>query len=55
MLPEECEHRISIASGETVTPCHKPKGHSGDHEGYCLGSRATWGNGPDEVLTSPQK
>jgi hypothetical protein len=41
---EECDARTTTESGEHVTPCHKQKGHTGEHEGYCLGSRAVWNN-----------
>jgi hypothetical protein len=37
-----CGYRHELANGETVTPCHLPAGHAGHHEGYCLGSKATW-------------
>jgi hypothetical protein len=37
-----CGYRYELANGETVTPCHLPAGHTGHHEGYCLGSKATW-------------
>ena len=30
------------ACGEYVSPCRLPKGHSGHHEGSCLGSTAIW-------------
>ncbi len=39
---EECGARTTTESGEHVSECHKQKGHTGSHEGYCLGSRAVW-------------
>jgi len=40
--PKTCGATIELDNGESVTPCHKAVGHDGDHEGYCLGSRAVW-------------
>lgn len=40
--PELCGATTETDSGEYVSPCRKPKGHSGEHEGSCLGSRAVW-------------
>lgn len=42
MNPHTCGYRFELANGETVTPCHLPAGHTGQHEGYCLGTKATW-------------
>ena len=42
MPDPRCGATYSLDNGETVTPCHLPSGHRGDHEGYCLGSRAVW-------------
>lgn len=41
-MGEMCGATFVLANGETVTPCHLPKGHGDCHEGYCLGSRASW-------------
>jgi hypothetical protein len=38
----KCDATFAPMNGETVSPCHKPAGHEGDHEGYCLGSIAIW-------------
>lgn len=34
--------------GAAISPCHKPSGHDGDHEGWCLGSRCIWADPPLE-------
>lgn len=41
-MSTRCNFRFELMNGETVTPCHKERGHLGEHEGYCLGSRAVW-------------
>jgi len=46
-LHPACYATFELANGETVTPCHKPKGHDGDHEGWCLDSRCVWPQGFD--------
>jgi hypothetical protein len=38
----KCGFTFAPANGEYVSPCHLRKGHEGQHEGRCLGSRATW-------------
>lgn len=45
----KCGATFTPMNGETVTACHKPKGHEGDHEGYCLGSRCVWSGGQHTV------
>ncbi len=40
---ELCRATFTLDNGETVTPCHLPKGHAESHEGWCLGSRCLWG------------
>jgi hypothetical protein len=42
-----CGVTFELANGETVTPCHLPKDHEGDHQGWCLGSRCNWPQGFD--------
>lgn len=42
---KKCKAIIELMNGESVTPCHKERGHEGQHEGYCLGSRAVWTGG----------
>jgi len=37
-----CYATFELGNQETVTPCHLQRGHEGDHEGWCLGSRAHW-------------
>ena len=39
---DKCGAVFILANGESVSPCHLPAGHGDRHEGYCLGSRATW-------------
>lgn len=48
-----CGATFALANGEAVTPCHKPDGHDGEHEGWCLGSRAVWNS--DEKHTSEEE
>ena len=43
--PTPCSARFEPANGETVTPCHLPSGHDGNHEGRCLGSACAWPQG----------
>lgn len=43
--PTPCSARFELANGETVTPCHLPEGHDGNHEGHCLGSVFVWPHG----------
>lgn len=52
MEKKYCNHRIYLANEEHVSPCDKDKDHLDDHEGWCMGSRATWPNDtPDgEIL-----
>ena len=40
-----CYATFELANQETVTPCHLQRGHQGDHEGWCLGSKAHWPHG----------
>lgn len=40
-----CYATFELANQETVTPCHLQLGHEGDHEGWCLGSKANWPRG----------
>lgn len=40
-----CYATFELANQETVTPCHLQRGHEGDHEGWCLGSKAHWPHG----------
>ena len=40
-----CSARFEPVNGETVTPCHLPSGHDGNHEGRCLGSACAWPQG----------
>jgi hypothetical protein len=40
-----CYATFELANQETVTPCHLQHGHEGDHEGWCLGSKAHWPHG----------
>jgi hypothetical protein len=44
-LGTACGATYEMANGETITPCHKYKGHEGVHEGYCLGSKCVWAQG----------
>lgn len=37
-----CNHRIYLANEEFVSPCEKDPNHLDDHEGWCLGSKASW-------------
>ena len=39
---DRCGESIELDNGEHVSPCSLEKGHSGDHEGWCLGSRFVW-------------
>ena len=39
---EICGKNYEIANGEHVSSCHKEKEHSGNCEGYCLGSKYSW-------------
>jgi len=50
--PVRCGATIEIENGETVTPCNKPKGHPGEHRGWCLGSVAVW---TDDELPRSQR
>jgi len=43
---DPCLATTEIESGEPVSPCHKPRGHQGNHEGWCLGSRCRWSDLP---------
>ena len=42
---DHCGAMFQLANGELVSLCHKPKGHVGSHEGYCLGSPCVWPQG----------
>jgi hypothetical protein len=44
---ETCGATFEPANGGHVSPCHLPKGHDGQCEGWCLGSRCRWPQGVD--------
>lgn len=37
-----CGATTELPNGESVSSCHRPKGHIGVHEGWCLGNRCVW-------------
>lgn len=48
-----CLAVITIPNGERVSACHLDEGHTGTHEGWCLGSRAVWGDDAADTLNEP--